>query len=465
MPPESSLEAFYNGHGDLTETSLPSGKSVKYAHDNLGNVIKTTLAPGTSEQTVISEILTWDGMRRPLTVKDGEGKITTYTYDLMGRTLTITNHLGHKTQYTYNLDGQLHTVREADNIQPPNFAINTPPLPNSTRTYDDLHRLKTERDGKNQTITYNYDAAGQMISYIDAKGATFSFQYDLLGRQTRRTEPDFTFQTWSYDNAGRVEDHTKADGIIIRHHYENPQRDELTRTTYNGGTPDRSYEYTTFGQLHIASNAHSTVTFDYDAAGRKTVEIQAHQGLPNTQRFRYFYDGDGNLDYHERPDLSTVDYAYNERNLLEKLTAEAAPPVAEYKYNGRNQLNETKVENGLFTATRAYDDAARLTGITHAGITETTAYQLTDDGRRENITRNGQQETYTYDPARQVASASIPLTAGTRTNGYQYDAAANRSSATTNGVTTSYFAKSKISQGNSRTFLLPRGILRVGSGE
>jgi RHS repeat-associated protein len=422
-----TTSALYNGHGDLTETSLPSGKSVKYVHDIAGNVIKTILAPGTAEETTVSEILTRDAMLRPLTVKDGEGKIMTMTYDLLGRTLTAKDALNNITTYTYDLDGQLLTTKAADNVV------------TSTRTYDALHRLKTDRDGKNQTITYNYDAAGQMTSYIDAKGATFSFQYDLLSRQTRRTEPDATFRTWTYDTAGRMEYHTKADGVIIRHHYENPDRDELSRTTYNGGTPDRSYTYTTFGQPLTAANAHSTITFGYDAAGRKTSESQALQGLPGTHTFSYQYDTDGQLTRHIRPDGSYIDYAYNLRNLLGAVSSDGPPPVASYTYNGRNQLEGAAIENGLFTATRAYDDAGRLTGVTN-GALDTTAYTLSPDGRRTGISRNGQSETYGYDNARQVAGSSIPLTGGTHENGYQYDAAANRSSATTNGVTTSYFA-------------------------
>ena len=106
--------------------------------------------------------------------------------------------------------------------------------------------------------------------------------------------------------------------------------------------------------------------------------------------------------------------------------------MASYTYNGRNQLEGTVIENGLFTATRAYDNAGRLTGVSN-GTLDTTAYQLTADGRRDKIIRSGgipapSQETYTYDNARQVASASIPLTSSTRTNNYAYDAAANRTS-------------------------------------
>jgi RHS repeat-associated protein len=112
--------------------------------------------------------------------------------------------------------------------------------------------------------------------------------------------------------------------------------------------------------------------------------------------------------------------------------------VASYTYNGRNQLHQTKVEDGnLFTATRAYDDAGRLTAVGTASpsspILDSTAYQLSPDGRRTGIARNGQSETYGYDPARQIESASIPLSSGTRTNAYQYDAAANRRSTTRGG--------------------------------
>jgi len=112
--------------------------------------------------------------------------------------------------------------------------------------------------------------------------------------------------------------------------------------------------------------------------------------------------------------------------------------VASYTYNGRNQLHQTKVEDGnLFTATRAYDDAGRLTAVgtvsPSSPTLDSTAYQLSPDGRRTGIARNGQSETYGYDPARQIESASIPLSSGTRTNAYQYDAAANRSSTTRGG--------------------------------
>jgi RHS repeat-associated protein len=190
------------------------------------------------------------------------------------------------------------------------------------------------------------------------------------------------------------------------------------------------------GRLLSAANANSTVTRTYDAASRQLSESQALTSGP-TGIFSYQYDSDGNLTRHTRPDGSFIDYAWNARNLLSSVTADAPPPLATYTYNGRNQIASHVVENGLFTATPSYDAAGRLTGISN-GALDSTSYTLSADGRRTGITRNGDAETYGYDNARQVTSASY---AGlSTTQSWNYDAAGNRSSATTNSATTTYLA-------------------------
>lgn len=146
---------------------------------------------------------------------------------------------------------------------------------------------------------------------------------------------------------------------------------------------------------------------------------------------------------HTRPDGSALDYAYNARNLLSNITADAPPPVAEYTYNARNQIAATVVENGVFTATRSYDGAGRLTGITN-GTLDTTAYTLSADGRRTGISRNGQSETYGYDNARQVSTANYGGLSTTQS--WNYDAAGNRTTATTNSSTTSYGTANNVNE-------------------
>jgi RHS repeat-associated protein len=434
--------AIYNGQGDLIRTSLPSSKAVAYTHDIVGNVIKTTIAPGTTEESTISEILTRDAMLRPLTVKDGEGKITTYTYDTDGRTTRIKNHLNQSTDYTYYADGQLHTTREADN------------LVTSTRTYDDLGRLKTDKDGKNQIIEYYYDAAGRMTSYKDAKGSTFGFGYDPLGRRTSRTEPNGTGQAYSYDVLGRLLTHTKADGTVLTNHYQNPHRDFLTKIT-QGSTTLRTYSYFVDGQLNTATNAHATISRSYDSAGRLIGETQSFTSGPSGG-FSYDYDPDGNLEFHTRPDNTVVDYKYDLRNLLKKINTPVNATVAEYTYNGRNQPLQTKVENGLFIATRAYDHAGRLLSVTN-GTLDSTSYDLTPDGRRETITRNSDTESYNYDNARQVSTANY---GGLSTiQNWTYDEAGNRITAVNNGVTTNYGTAANAVDVNEYTSITGGGFL------
>ena len=426
--------AFYDGHGNLTQTSLPSGKSVSYTHDILGNVIKTTVALGTAEEATVSEILTRDLMLRPLTTRDGAGSVTTTTYDLLGRTLTVKNAINTLPTftYTYDLDGQLLTTKAADN------------LITSTRTYDALHRLKTEKDGKNQTIEYFYDAASRMTSYKDAKLATFSFEYYPTGRLKKRNEPDTTFQTYTYDVLGRLVLHTKADGKIKTHFYENPNRDFLTKITYtlpgSGAVsePPRIYTHAADGQILTATNANAGIARGYDAAGRIISETQSFTSGPSGT-FSYHYDTvDGNLDNHTRPDGNVVDYTYNQRNLLQQVNSSSST-VAAYTYNARNQILTTAIGSGLFTATRGYDAAARLTGISN-GTLDSTGYTLSADGRRTGISRNGSAESYGYDNARQVTTANY--TGLSTTQSWTYDANGNRITAVQNSVTTNYTANS-----------------------
>ena len=136
--------------------------------------------------------------------------------------------------------------------------------------YDALNRLLTDKDGKNQTISYAYDPLGRMTSYTDAKGATFSFGYDLLGRRTQRTEPDTTWQSYTYDVAGRLLIHRKADGQTKTHIYGNAQRDFLTQVNYSNGEPARVMTYDRLGRVLSAANGSSTVSRAYDPAGRRT---------------------------------------------------------------------------------------------------------------------------------------------------------------------------------------------------
>jgi RHS repeat-associated protein len=124
--------------------------------------------------------------------------------------------------------------------------------------------------------------------------------------------------------------------------------------------------------------------------------------------------------------------------LLQQVNSSSST-VAAYTYNARNQILTTAIGSGLFTATRGYDAAARLTGISN-GTLDSTGYTLSADGRRTGISRNGSAESYGYDNARQVTSANY--TGLSTTQSWTYDANGNRITAVNNSVTTNYNANS-----------------------
>ena len=389
---------------------------------------ETRPASGNSQVTTST---TYDSRNRPITQTDGEGTISTTTYDTLSRITSsstlLTVNFPLITSFTYDLAGNLLTTKAADNVI------------TSTRTYDALDRLKTDKDGANRTITYNYDALGRMTSYTDAKGATFAFAFDKLGRKTSRTEPDATSQSYTYDPAGRPVTRTKADGRVITNHYAIAARDFLTKMSFSNGEPDHTFTYDKLGRLLTAANQHAAFTRTYDAAGRNLSETQAISGLAGSYPFTYTYDVDGLPTAMTRPDGSVVAYDFDARAWLKTVSADGPPPLAAYAYNGRGQVTATTIEAGVFTRTQTYDAAGRLTAVNN-GTLDTTAYTLSADGRRTAATKNGQAETYGYDNARQVTSAAYGGTSTTQS--WQYDLAGNRQTATTNSLTETYNANS-----------------------
>src|SRR5204863_1947322 len=71
--------------------------------------------------------------------------------------------------------------------------------------YDPMNRLKHQIDERGVHTYLNYeDAAHNLTSQRDGNNNTYSYNYDLLKRKTRMTYPDGTFEDFSYDAAGNL---------------------------------------------------------------------------------------------------------------------------------------------------------------------------------------------------------------------------------------------------------------------
>jgi len=74
--------------------------------------------------------------------------------------------------------------------------------------YDRLKRLNRAVDelgaGAEQAVSYDYDAAGNLISATDEEGKKTAYQYDALNRLTEITDPAGEKTTLGYDRRDNI---------------------------------------------------------------------------------------------------------------------------------------------------------------------------------------------------------------------------------------------------------------------
>jgi YD repeat-containing protein len=241
-----------------------NGKTTTYGYDSMDRV-QTRTADGSFMEPAVGFTYTKTGKR--LTMTDGNG-VTSYTYDGQDRLATKTTAAGTLT-YRYDASGNLVSVASAN----PNGA-------SSTYTYDQLNRLATVNGG----VGYNYDAAGRLTSASLLSGSvTVTPAYDQMNRTTElmtASVPSMIYQ-YTYGKTGN----------------------RLTATDKNGGskyTYDSIYRMT--GEAISRSEAKGTLTYALDAVGNRQsvastvagVSSQAASYDANDRVTGNVYDANGN---------------------------------------------------------------------------------------------------------------------------------------------------------------------------
>jgi RHS repeat-associated protein len=308
----------------------------------------------------------------------------TFVYDSFSRLLTATNPESGTITYTYDADGELlQKTSPAPNPNP------TPPTQSVSYCYDELHRV-TMRDY--QAHTFNPPACpitAPVVSYVYDVGA------NAIGHLTSLTDQAGT-ATYAYDILGRMTTETRT--LIGANNASIPKT--------------VSYEYNLDGslyKLHYPSGA--VVTYTPDSAGRTVSAVDSGSGINYVTGASYgpdsaltgFVSGSGGAA------AITSSFTYNKR--LQPLTMSATAP------------SQTVFSIG-------YDF--------HAG--NGTAGSGTDNGNVYGITNykdttHGRDQTFTYDALNRLISAQnagtncATMVLGNKTeywgNSYGYDAWGN----------------------------------------
>lgn len=231
----------------------PGAVTTSLTYDSLGNVLSVT-EPGNNVTSAITTTYnyTTDGTYtqaakrgQPLTVTDNLGHTTHLRYDAHGRVTSATDALGFETGASYNLVGQLEaitlpataqtgtgrgrtvnaylyvggpvttsTIYDESNVQVRQVTRgyglegellsvtgSTEPV---SYTYDALYRLKTLKDGNNNTTTYSYNSVGLVAQVQMPGGERVQFPaYDLAGNLLQRIDGNGITTNYLYTDAER----------------------------------------------------------------------------------------------------------------------------------------------------------------------------------------------------------------------------------------------------------------------
>jgi len=410
--PNGHTTAFdYDATGNRTIITDPNGHSTFYGYDELNRLVTVTDA---GNNTVTYE---YDKVGNRTAVINARSQRTTYTYDVLNRLISESDPLNHGASYTYDENGNRLTVTDAnektttwhydalnriDQIDYP--AAGGTPANSVTFVYDNVGNRISMTDTTGVT-NFGYDELNRLTSLTNPRNQTVSYLYDPAGNRTRITYPDNSQVNYTYDAANRLLSVIDALGTTI---YEYNQRGQRNAVYFSNGVNTRYY-YDDGGRLtDILTNSPLSgtllsVSYVLDAAGNRTQMVD-NEGITS-----YAYDSLNRLTSASYPDETFQQFTYDEAG--NRLTLTDANGVTNYSYDEADRLTQmtppignpvtfTWDDNGNMLSrsdgtTYSWDSANRLTEVVNTN--GTTSYAYDGDGRRTSKTVNGVTTTYLWD--------------------------------------------------------------------
>jgi YD repeat-containing protein len=363
----------YNSLGQIRRKSNTYDKAsptsavwVTYSYDALGRLIKEE-APDASASSggIATTVISYNGLSSTITNSKGQSKTT--TKDALGRTAQVLDAQGNSISYQYDALGQLIQTNAAGNI---------------TRIQYNLRGQKTRMDDPAMGVwTYDYNVFGELISQTDSLGQTSTIAYDNLGRMTSRSEPDL-ISTWVYDNCnkgkGKLCQASANNGYNRVHSYDSLGRPASTSTKLDTTATTSITYQTTSGR--ITSQTYPTgykASYQYTALGfLKTITGQGATGT--VAGF-----------------TSAVSYT------IEAINAQGQ--ITRYRYG--NQVVTTKAYDSL--TGRLQSITATKDGLATGGIQQNTyTYDALGNLTQRADINTGVQESFLYDNLNRLTNYS-----------------------------------------------------------
>ena len=392
-----------------------------YDYDVYGNLIKTTSAKGTIDQTVEqyqydlagNRTDSFDALGRQtkyiynstnmlLQTIDALGGTTTYNYDAMGHQTRVIDALGHETKMTYDSRGRLISTLDA------NGGITTDSYDNNGNLIE-IRRQKSTLRSEDLVTKYQYDARNRLIGMIAADGGISSTQYDLNNNLTGNID-SLGHQTQQfYDSRNRLIRSVDALGNETKYTY-NAVNELIAITDAKGNTT--TYQYDELGRQITTTDALGYITrTEYDKLGNITATIDA-----NNNRTEYSYDALNRRTEVKDAQNNLYLTSYDKVGNIFSIT-DALSRITSYSYD--NLDRQTSITDALgHTSSYVYNQVGNIISTTDA-LNRTTNYGYDNLNRRISTTDAlNQTQSITYDILGNVSTATDELG---RITSYEYD--------------------------------------------
>ena len=250
-----------------TKTPPESGSAVTYVYDNLGRLKSAS----TSSQTVS---YTYDALGRQLTETQPLGTMTS-AYDIAGRRIKLTWPDGFYVAYDYDTLGEMIDARENGATSGVGVLANL--------AYDNLGRRTGLTRGDGVSTSYGYDSGSDLTSLAhsgSSNNQSFTFGYNPAGQIISRTAANDAYAWTAAANMNQAYglDRQNKDTSVGGTSYSYDGRANLI------SGPPQSYSFDSQNRLLTASGSPS-VSLSYDPTDR----LFQTSASATTQ---FLYDGD-----------------------------------------------------------------------------------------------------------------------------------------------------------------------------
>jgi RHS repeat-associated protein len=400
----------YDWRGRVVSQLNPDGARALACHGDLDGVAVTIDANNHRRRESrdlggrLVQVEEYRGTFASCTLEAGSPYATTlYSYDHLSRLRQVMNAVGSPIVIDYDTVGR-------------RIASSDPDLGNWTYAYWPAGNLRTQTDGRGNTITFYYDPLNRLRTKDYPTGVDVSYDYDApnipfsKGRLTSMTDGTGSTTVQSYDSLGRATSVTKWIGnqsFTTGTQFDGAGR--VWKITYPDGTVVTN-DYDTDGNLwHVKDTARTYGTFEgYNALGQVGNTGFGTTGIAQTQYT--YYSSNSRLQRilttYSQGQLD-LRYGYDGVGNMTSITNDANPAESTtFVYDGLNRLRTSATSSSK--SCTAYDPIGNITW--KSGV----SYTL-DPIKVHQVTATTDGRTYTYDDNGNMRSD------GTRVVTWEYD--------------------------------------------